>query len=147
MAPSMKGTIMSGFTRLAATAAILAASIAIMAKPSAAKQRHEPVRAPYAWQEIDRNGDGDISRKEWNWAEKKGYDRLSRHGGHVTRKVYQAQLNRYLDYLRWRQLRADRYSEGRYSEGRYDDGRYGNRWDDNWLYQDDRRWPGAPDHR
>jgi hypothetical protein len=133
----MKGTIMSGFTRLAATAAIFAASIAIMAQPAAAKHRHEPVRPPYAWQEIDRNGDGDISRKEWNWAEKHGYDRLSRHDGRVARKVYQAELNRYLDYLRWRQARADRY----------DDGHYQSRWDDDSPYQDGHRWPGMPDNR
>jgi len=91
---------MSISTRLKTLAAVLAVlAIAGVATPAAAKDRYLPVREPYAWQQIDRNGDGDISKKEWNWAEKHGYDRLDRHDNRrVTRKEYQAVLNGYLDY-------------------------------------------------
>ncbi len=65
---------------------------------------HKPkkVPAPFGWEQIDRNHDGDISKKEWKWAERHGYDRLTHRGGSVDRKTYQAQLNRYLAYLEWR---------------------------------------------
>lgn len=102
----------------------LAASSLFVALPAEAKPKK--VKPPYALEEIDRNGDGDISRKEWNWAEKHGYDRLTRHGDRVTRKVYQAEVNRYVGYLNWRQARYDQ-SGSNWNQGRYNGG-YG--WDD-----------------
>lgn len=91
---------MSISTRLKTLGAVLAVlAIAGIATPAAARDRYQPVREPFGWQQIDRNGDGDISKKEWNWAEKHGYDRLNRHDNrHVTRKEYQAVLNGYLGY-------------------------------------------------
>lgn len=99
----------------------LAASSLVVALPAEAKPKK--VKPPYALEQIDRNGDGDISRKEWNWAEKHGYDRLTRHGDRVTRKIYQAEVNRYIGYLNWRQAR---YDDDRAYDGDRDFDNWGN---------------------
>jgi len=88
----------------AVAAVALAAASLFAAAPAEAKQKK--VKAPFALEEIDRNGDRNISAKEWNWAEKHGYDRVTKRGDSVTRKTYQAYVNRYYSYVDWR---ADRY--------------------------------------
>lgn len=118
------------FSRFATAAALIAAGTLLTALPASADHRPQKVPAPFGLQQVDRDRNGDISRKEWNWAEKHGYDRLSRHDGHVTRKTYQAALNRYLNYVRWRQASYDR-------DNRWDDRR--NDWDNN-----DRGYGQAP---
>ncbi|MDY0872111.1 hypothetical protein [Dongia rigui] len=85
----------------AIAAAMLAAASLLAAVPTEAKQPKK-VKPPFALTEIDRNGDRNISAKEWNWAEKHGYDRLTRQGSQVTRKTYQAHVNRYYSYVDWR---------------------------------------------
>lgn len=87
---------------VAIIAVALATASWLMALPVEAKQPKK-LKAPYALSQIDRNGDRSISNKEWNWAEKKGYDRLTRSGNRVTRKTYQAYVNRYYTYVGWRE--------------------------------------------
>jgi hypothetical protein len=104
----------------AVAAIALAAASLFAAAPAEAKPKK--VKAPFALEQIDRNGDRDISSREWNWAEKHGYDRVTKHGGSVTRKTYQAYVNRYYTYVdRW-QARYDYDDDGRQWDNRY--------WDD-----------------
>lgn len=111
----MKGTAMSAIVRLKSISAVLtvlATTAILAAHPATAKERYQPVAAPFALQQIDRNGDGDISRKEWKWAEKHGFDRLSRYDNRrVSRREYQAYLNRYLAYRNWYQARYQPYQQ------------------------------------
>ncbi|WP_374381148.1 hypothetical protein [Dongia sp.] len=111
----------------------LVASSLFAALPAEAKMKK--VKPPYALEDIDRDRDGDISRKEWSWAEKHGYDRLSHNGDRVTRKIYQAEVNRYYGYLNWRQARYDDNGPN-WNRGRYNG-------DDDW-YEDQQHRPGAP---
>ncbi len=92
--------------KLFAVAAFALAAGGVLVTPAEAKQPKK-VKAPFALEQIDRNGDRNISSKEWNWAEKHGYDRLTKRGGDVTRKQYQAQVNAYYHYVDWRQDRYD----------------------------------------
>lgn len=92
---------------VAITAFALATASLLMALPAEAKQPKK-LKAPYALSQIDRNGNRSISNKEWNWAEKKGYDRVTRNGNRVTRKTYQAYVNRYYTYVGRRQSQDDR---------------------------------------
>lgn len=92
--------------KILAVAVFALAATGVAALPAAAKQPKK-IKAPFALEQIDRNGDRNISNKEWDWAEKHGYDRLTRKGGDVTRKQYQAQVNAYYHYVDWRRGRYD----------------------------------------
>lgn len=94
------------FAAVTLAAASLFATSLLAIAPAEAKQPKK-VKPPYALAQIDRNGDRNISDKEWNWAEKHGYDRVTKQGGHVTRKTYQAYVNRYFTYVDWRDDRRD----------------------------------------
>lgn len=111
--------------KLFAVAALSLAAAGVLALPAEAKQPKK-VKAPFALEEIDRNGDRDISKKEWTWAEKHNYDRLTKKGGDVTRKQYQAQVNAYYQYVDWRQDRYDdnddRWGWNGQNQGHHDDG-------------------------
>ena len=76
------------FFAIAASALAITSALAIISilttLPAQAKQLKK-VRAPFALEYIDRNGDRYISPREWDWAEKRGYDRVSKHGDQVTR--------------------------------------------------------------
>ncbi|WP_303977086.1 hypothetical protein [Dongia mobilis] len=111
---------MSVTTRLQVLGAVLAVlAIASAATPSAAKERYRPVPAPFGWQQVDRDGNGDVTKKEWKWAEKHGYDRLDRDDNlRVERKEYQALLNRYLAFRNQHQARYQRWDDA----DRFDDG-------------------------
>lgn len=91
--------MMSIVQRLSLTAAVLAvvagAAIAT-AGPAEAKSR-SIYNAQQNWHLVDRNQDGAISKKEWKYAEKHGYDRLNGvPKKHLTRKEYQSYLDEYL---------------------------------------------------
>ncbi|MBI2256110.1 MAG: hypothetical protein HYU58_15920 [Proteobacteria bacterium] len=88
-------------------AALALAAFGLFAAAPAEAKQPKKVKAPFALEQIDRNGDRDISSKEWNWAEKHGYDRVTRNGGSVSRKTYQAYVNRYYSYVDWRYDRYD----------------------------------------
>lgn len=102
------------FFAIAASALAITSALAIISilttLPAQAKQLKK-VRAPFALEYIDRNGDRYISPREWDWAEKRGYDRVSKHGDQVTRKTYQAYVNHYYSYAR----QAHRYQSYRYN--------------------------------
>lgn len=96
------------------------------------------------WFMVDRNQNGQISSKEWKWAEKNGYDRLNGvPKRHLTRGEYQRYLDAYL-------TRRDAYNNRDWrDDDRYDDrghGRDYGQYDDSdprWIYRtnksDDRR--------
>ena len=107
---------MSVTTRLQVLGAVLAVlAIAGTATPAAARDRYKPVPAPFGWQQVDRDGNGDITKKEWKWAEKHGYDRDDNR--RVSRKEYQALLNRYLAYRNQHQARYQRWGNADWFEG------------------------------
>ena len=110
---------MSVTTRLQVLGAVLAVlAIAGTATPAAARERYKPVPAPFGWQQIDRDGNGDVTKKEWKWAVKHGYDRLDRNDNRrVSRKDYQARLNHYLAFRNQQQARYQRWGDADRFEG------------------------------
>jgi hypothetical protein len=148
----MEGMIMSILTRLRLTAAVLAvaASAAVMTAAPAAAKYHPIYNAQQGWRQVDRNGDGDISKSEWKWAERHGYDRLNGvPKKHLSRKEYQAYLNRYLDSprnrARYSEIQAARnnnrnnhWNNGNNGWGWQNSQYDNNRWDDDDRWDNDR---------
>jgi hypothetical protein len=85
------------FSSLAAVLAVVASAALATASPAAAKE-HRIYNDKQAWRLVDQNRDGSISKSEWKWAEKHGYDRLNGvPKKHLTRSEYQRYLTEYLD--------------------------------------------------
>nr|WP_298685510.1 hypothetical protein [uncultured Dongia sp.] len=90
-------SIATRFGSLAAVLAVVASAALATASPAAAKE-HKIYNDRQAWAQVDQNRDGLISKKEWKWAEKHGYDRLNGvPKKHLTRAEYQSYLNEYLN--------------------------------------------------
>jgi hypothetical protein len=96
--------------KFVAVVAFAMASASLFAAVPAEAKQPKKVKAPFALSQIDRNGDRNISAREWDWAESRGYDRLSKQGGKVTRRTYQAYVNRYYTYVDWRGDRDDNHN-------------------------------------
>lgn len=93
-------SIATRFSSTAAILAVLACAALATASPAAAKV-HKIYNDKQAWQLVDKNSDGQISKKEWKWAEKHGYDRLNGvPKKHLSRSEYQSYLDKYLSYRR-----------------------------------------------
>jgi hypothetical protein len=107
------------FRKFVAVAAFTLAAAGLFAAAPAEANQPKKVRAPFALSQIDRNGDRNISAREWDWAEKRGYDRVSKQGGHVTRRTYQAYVNRYYTYVDWRDDHHDNHGNGHGVFGSY----------------------------
>lgn len=95
--------IRSQFRSLLLALAVAIAAGAAFAGPAAAKSKNGSWNHPIyndrqGWVHVDRNRDGIVSKSEWKWAEKHGYDRLNGvPKKHLTRGEYQRHLNAYLD--------------------------------------------------
>ena len=134
---------MSIATRFGTLAAVLAvvASAALATASSAAAKEHNIYNDKQAWLKVDQNRDGAISKAEWKWAEKHGYDRLNGvPDQHLTRAEYQRYLTEYLDrrYASYNKNKKKSWnnSENGISRRGWDQGGRGQSgWDDN-RYQD-----------
>ena len=90
-------SIATRFSTLAAVLAVVAGAALATASPAAAKE-HKIYNDKQAWLKVDQNRDGVISKSEWKWAEKHGYDRLNGVSKqHLSRDEYQRYLNEYLN--------------------------------------------------
>lgn len=125
--------------------AVTTAAGAAFAGPAAAKSRnhwdHPIYNDQQGWYHVDQDHDGHVSKSEWRWAEKHGYDRLSGvPKKHLTRKEYQSYFNAYLEHRQQRSWRKADYRDRSRDNNwrRYDDDRYGDR------YQDGQPWHYNP---
>lgn len=140
---SLRNPLRSLLLALAVTTAAGAAFAGSAAAKSKNNWDHPIYNDRQGWAYVDQNRDGSISKSEWKWAEKNGYDRLNGvPKKHLTREEYQRYLSAYLDTRQqryWRKAdyrdrkRSDDwrrddnpYDQGRYNQGRYDQGPYQN---------------------
>lgn len=138
------------FRSLLLALAVTTAAGAAFAGPAAAKSRnywdHPIYNDRQGWAYVDQDHDGHVSKSEWKWAEKHGYDRLTGvPKKHLTRKEYQRYLDAYLEQRQqrtWRKADSwDRNRDGdwRGNNNRYTDPRQDDRYQDS-RYQDGRVW-------
>ncbi len=115
--------IATRFGTLAAILAVVASAALAAANPAAAKE-HKIYNDKQAWLQVDQNRDGAISKSEWKWAEKHGYDRLNGvPKKHLTRAEYQRYLNEYLSRRSTRSNMAWHNDQNGTSQHGWDDGR------------------------
>jgi hypothetical protein len=99
LAPFHGEIMMSIVQRISLTAAVLAvvASAALATSAPAEAKNRSIYNDKQNWRLVDQNHDGVISKTEWKYAEKHGYDRLNGVSKkHLTRNEYQSYLDEYL---------------------------------------------------